>query len=302
VQTLSEIRSLLAARGIRPKHRLGQNFLHDHNVLRKLVDAAGIGGDAAAPLVLEIGPGTGALTELLLERGARVIACEIDRDMISILHERVMPRAEGRLTIVEGDCLDGKRSLSHPLRAALGSSRFKLVANLPYGSATPLIATLLTDHPECDGVFATIQREVADRLLAAPRTDAYGPISVLVSLLARGERVMDVAPGCFWPAPDVTSAIVALRPIAPADRPEPIRSLEPLHAFQRFVGDVFSKRRKQLGSILGRDRALPPGIDARQRPEELTPAQWLELFMSARGAPAAVARSGTAARGEAPRA
>lgn len=296
MQTLSEIRSLLAARGLRPKHRLGQNFLHDHNVLRKLVEAAGVGCDAAAPgeapradasasaaapLVLEIGPGTGALTESLLERGARVVACEIDRDMIEILHERVMPRAGGRLVIVEGDCLDGKRSLSPALLAALGGAPFRLVSNLPYGSATPLIATLVAKHPECDGLFVTIQREVADRLLAAPRSDAYGPISVLVSLLARCERVTDVPPGCFWPAPEVTSAVVAIRPLPAAERPDALRAPERLRDFERFVSEVFSKRRKQLGSILGRDRALPPGVDARQRPEELAPSQWLELWMSA---------------------
>lgn len=308
VQTLTEIRSLLAARGVRPKHRLGQNFLHDHNVLRKLLDAAGLphatAGDVSCrasipptearlddgpPLVLEVGPGTGALTEMLLERGARVIACEIDRDMIDILEERVMPRAGGRLTIVQGDCLDGKHALSAELRAALRAhsaqgatattaTPFRLVSNLPYGSATPLLATLLVDHPECDGLFATIQREVADRLLAAPRSEAYGAISVNTALLARVQRVMDVAPGCFWPAPDVTSAIVAIHPHGRADRPSVLRDRPDIHAFQRFVGSAFSKRRKQLGAILGRSAPLPAGVEARQRPEELAPSQWVELW------------------------
>ena len=307
MQTLTEIRSLLLARGVRPKHRLGQNFLHDHNVLRKLVDAAGVidATPAPAPLILEIGPGTGALTEVLLDRGARVIACEIDRAMIEILRDRVMPRAGGRLTIVEGDCLDGKHALSPALRMALSEERvpekvtgtfsdekvpvtfsgtlslpqFRLVANLPYGSATPLIATLLANHPECRGLFATIQREVADRLLAAPRSDAYGPLSVTASLLARVQRVMEVSQGCFWPAPEVTSAIVAIHPFEVESRPAPLRTLAGLHAFERFVGSVFSKRRKQLGAILGRAHALPVGIEARQRPEELAPLQWLDLWL-----------------------
>lgn len=315
-QTLTEIRSLLAARGIRPKHRLGQNFLHDHNILRILVDAAGLperGARAAPPVVLEVGPGTGALTEVLLERGARVIACEIDRDMIEILRERVMPRAQGRLTIVEGDCLDGKRSLAPALLEALHAAatateesasasasspdpaasaastldrvstrrdlpRFRLVSNLPYGSATPLIATLLCDHPECDGLFATIQREVADRLAARPGSDAYGPLTVGVSLLARVERVAEVAPGCFWPAPEVSSAIVAVHPRGIGDRPPELDRPEHARRFQRFVTEVFSKRRKQLGSILGRGAALPPGVHASQRAEELAPDQWLALW------------------------
>lgn|GEM_PF-83264 len=314
MQTLTEIRSLLAARGVRPKHRLGQNFLHDHNILRKLVSAAlpegtASGGTALAhglalapdgetippngvalapaegtapsvPSVLEVGPGTGALTELLLDHGLRVIACEVDRDMIEILNERVMPRAEGRLTIVEGDCLDGKHALSAALRSELDriAPRFRLIANLPYGTATPLIATLLADHPECDGLFVTIQREVADRLLASARSDAYGPLSVTTALLARCERLMDVAPGCFWPAPTVTSAIVAIHPRAVAERAPAIRTRRALHDFERFVSRVFSKRRKQLGSILGRDTPLPTGIGAQQRPEELAPSQWLELW------------------------
>lgn len=275
MQTLTEIRSLLASRGIRPKHRLGQNFLHDHQILRRLVDTAEV---AQAMVVLEVGPGTGALTELLLERGASVIACEIDRDMLAILRERVEPRADGRLTLVDGDCLDGKRTLSQVLRTALAGRPFRLVANLPYGSATPLIATLLSDHPECDGLFATIQREVADRLLASTRSDAYGPLSVTTALLARGERVMDVSPGCFWPAPEVTSAIVALRPRPISERPDALRHAAGVHDFARFVMSVFSKRRKQLGSILGRQAPLPPDVGATQRPEELSPIQWFELW------------------------
>ncbi len=319
MQTLTEIRALLTARGVRPKHRLGQNFLHDHNILRILADAAGLGagpdpgaaagagvaagtGAAAgagaaqseAPLILEVGPGTGALTELLLERGARVVACELDRDMAAILRERVLPRSAGRLVLVESDCLDGKRSLSPALTAAITEARggsgatpvapsatFRLVSNLPYGAATPLLTTLLVDHPECVGLHATIQHEVAERLAAGPRDEAYGPISVLVGLLARVEVVAQVAPGCFWPAPKISSAIVSLYPHAVADRPVELRTPAGCRRFDRFVTGTFSRRRKQLGAILGRAFPFPGGIDARQRPEELSPAQWLDLWRCA---------------------
>lgn len=285
-QTLTEIRALLASRGVRPKHRFGQNFLHDHNILRILVDAAdlapGHAGRAMAPLVLEVGPGTGALTELLLERGARVIACEIDRDMASILRERVLPRAEGRLAIVEGDCLENSRTLSATLRAALaahGAERgFRLVANLPYGCATPLLTTLLVEHPECERLHATIQREVADRLVASPRSDAYGPIRVLVSMLAKCEHTAEVSPGCFWPEPEVTSAIVSIAPRARNELALELRTPDGCRRFDRFVTESFSRRRKQIGTILGRSFPFPAGIDAKQRPEELSPAQWLELW------------------------
>ncbi|MBX3354319.1 MAG: ribosomal RNA small subunit methyltransferase A [Phycisphaeraceae bacterium] len=292
MQTLSEIRSLLRSRGLRPKHRYGQNFLHDHHVLAALVESAGIeppAPGAAAPLVLEVGPGTGTLTEVLLERGARVVACEIDRDMLAIIGERVLPRADGRLTLVEGDCLKGKRRLAPAVVDALAtaaradapaanSPRFALVANLPYGAATPLIATLLANHPECTGLFATIQREVADRLMATPRSDAYGALSVTTQLLARVERVMDVAPGCFWPEPEVTSAIVAIDPRRGEQRPASIGTPAEAEAFASFVTGVFSKRRKQIGTILGRGAQLPPGVEATQRPEELAPETWLALW------------------------
>ncbi len=204
-QTLSEIRGLLASRGLSPRHALGQNFLIDHNLLRRLVDESGVG---AGDLVLEVGPGTGTLTEELLARGCEVIACELDRGLAGLLRNRL--GNEARFTLVEGDCLEGKRALSGALAGALAGRPFTLVANLPYGSATPLMLTLLVDHPECRAMFATIQREVADRLAARPGSKAYGPLAVVASLLARVRTVAALAPECFWPRPEVTSAMVAI--------------------------------------------------------------------------------------------
>ena len=200
-QTLSEIRAELEARGIRPKHRFGQNFLHDQNQLRRLVAASGV---TAGDLVLEVGPGTGTLTETMLDAGCEVVACEIDRDMAAIVRARNahrMGRAPGMLTVVEADCLDGKHAVGREVLRALDGRTFTLVANLPYQAATPLMATLLERHPECRGQFVTIQREVADRLMAGAGSDAYGPISVSMALLAHVEPVAVLGPGCFWPAP-----------------------------------------------------------------------------------------------------
>lgn len=277
MQTLTEMRELLAARGLRPKHALGQNFLHDHNQLRKLVAAADLQPGA---LVLEVGPGTGTLTETLLAANARVVACELDRDMAAIVEERNASRLRadpallvpGELHIVRGDCLDGKRALGPALRGALAAAGgpFLLVANLPYQAATPLMATLLEAHPECSGQFVTIQREVADRLTAGPGTDAYGPLSVTVGLLAHIAMIGTVPPGCFWPAPTVTSAMVALRPRA-------ARPVEPWEPFAQFVQRTFGQRRKQLGSILGRERVVVSGFDPQRRPETLAPAEWMAL-------------------------
>jgi 16S rRNA (adenine1518-N6/adenine1519-N6)-dimethyltransferase len=270
-QTLSEIRAELDARGIRPKHRFGQNFLHDQNQLRKLVSAAAV---RPGELVLEVGPGTGTLTETLLDAGAEVVACELDPDMAEIVRARNRHRlgpGAGQVTVVEADCLDGKHSLSAELLGALAGRPFVLVANLPYQAATPLMATLLERHPECRGQFVTIQREVADRLTAAPDTDAWGPIGLSMRLLAEVSQVAVLSPGCFWPAPKVTSAMVAIVP-----RPGP-RPVEPWTAFTAFVQQVFGRRRKQLGAILGRDAVATTGIDPMRRPETLTPEEWIRL-------------------------
>ena len=171
-QTLTEIREELAARGIRPKHKFGQNFLHDHNQLRKLLSAANV---QPGELVLEVGPGTGTLTETLMDAGCEVVACELDRDMAEIVRSRNAHRmgaAPGKVTIVEADCLDGKHALGAKALEALAGRPFVLVANLPYQAATPLMATLLERHPECRGQFVTIQREVGDRLMAKAGDDA----------------------------------------------------------------------------------------------------------------------------------
>ncbi len=271
-QTLSEIRAELDARGIRPKHRFGQNFLHDQNQLRRLVAASGVG---AGDLVLEVGPGTGTLTETMLDAGCEVVACEIDRDMAAIVRARNahrMGRGPGMLTVVEADCLDGKHAVGADVLRALDGRTFTLVANLPYQAATPLMATLLERHPECRGQFVTIQREVADRLMAGAGRAAYGPISVSMALLAHVEPVAVLGPGCFWPSPKVTSAMVAVRP-----RPGP-RAAEPWPEFASFVQRVFGQRRKQLGSILGRAEVAAAGFDPAQRPETLAPTDWVTLW------------------------
>lgn len=272
MQTLSEIKLLLGERGLRPKHALGQNYLHDHNQLKKLVAAAAV---ARGDLVLEVGPGTGTLTETLLDAGARVVACELDRDMAGIVRDRNTGRvADGQLVVVEADCLDSKHAVSARLLAALataGGGAFKLVANLPYQAATPLMATLVEAHPECVGQFVTIQREVADRLMAKPSTGEYGPLSVTMQLLAEIELIGIVPAGCFWPAPKVTSAMVAIRPRAK-------RPVEDWAAFAALVQRAFGQRRKQLGSTLGREAVERAGFDAQRRPETLGPAEWVELW------------------------
>jgi 16S rRNA (adenine1518-N6/adenine1519-N6)-dimethyltransferase len=263
VQTLSEIRDLLAERGLRPKRHLGQHFLHDHNQLKRLVEAAAV---VPGEVVLEIGPGTGTLTETLVEAGADVVASEIDAALADIVRQRL----GDRITLVEGDCLGRGRELSGPLIEALGGGPFVLVANLPYQVASPLILTLLLRHPMCRGLFVTIQREVADRLAAEPGGREYGALTIIVRALADVAVIANLPPACFWPPPKVDSSMFAVTP-------RPGHGLADPAAFARFVTTTFTKRRKQLGTIFGRDTPWPDGVTPKQRPETLAVEQFIAL-------------------------
>ncbi|MCW5753921.1 MAG: ribosomal RNA small subunit methyltransferase A [Phycisphaeraceae bacterium] len=265
MQTLTQIKEMLAARGLAPQKRFGQNFLIDHNLIRRLVDASGV---RAGDLVLEVGPGTGALTEALLHAGAEVIAAEIDRGLSQLLSDRFGANPNFRL--IEGDCLEGKGALAPALIEVLGGRTFSLVANLPYGAATPLMMALLLDHPACRGMWVTIQREVAERLAAGPGSKAYGPISVVAQALGEVRLLASLPPECFWPRPDVTSAMVEVR-----------RRGEPLTTDAAGLGVIvqraFGQRRKQLGSVLGKGVRWPEGIEPTMRAEQLSVGQFVSL-------------------------
>ncbi|RMF84547.1 MAG: ribosomal RNA small subunit methyltransferase A, partial [Planctomycetota bacterium] len=201
-QTLTQIRTLLAEAGLSPQHRLGQNFLIDLNLMRKALTAAKV---AAGDVVLEVGAGTGSLTEMLLDAGCRVIAVEIDRGLLAILRSRFADHP--RVQLIAGDALAGKHRLNPEmtaaLRAAAADEDWKLVANLPYQIATPLLMELLLFDPPAACLTCTIQKEVGERLMAEPRTAAYGPASILAQTLARVKRVAVLPPKAFWPRPKV---------------------------------------------------------------------------------------------------
>jgi 16S rRNA (adenine1518-N6/adenine1519-N6)-dimethyltransferase len=263
VQTLTQIKQLLEARGLSPRKSLGQNFLIDHNLVARLVEASGL---EAGDLVLEVGPGTGVLTEALIEAGCDVIACELDRGLADLLRERL----GDRMTLIEGDCLDGKRALNPSLVHAIADRPFRLVANLPYGAASPLMLTLAAHHPTCASMHVTIQKEVAQRLRATPGSKDYGGLSVIVQALCDVARIADLPPHCFWPRPKVTSEMVSIT-----------RRGTPLTADPDALSDLchrlFSQRRKQIGSVLGRQIDWPQGIEGEMRAENLTVAQIVAL-------------------------
>lgn len=262
---MSEIRAMLSERGLSPRHRFGQNFLHDHNVLTKLIDAAQL---SEGDLVLEVGPGTGTLTEALLEKGCRVVACELDRGLGDLVEERL----GDSIQLIRGDCLT-KRHLNEEVARAMGDAPWKLVSNLPYQIASPLIVDLMANHPHCEGEFVTIQFEVAQRLMAEVDSSDWGVLSILTQRLADVSLIAKVPPTCFWPPPKITSACVSIvrRETLPPEESE---------SFAKFVTQLFTKRRKQLGAILGRDQVLPEGIDPSARPSTLTIAQLESLWVA----------------------
>lgn len=266
MQTLTEIRELLDRAGHGPKKSLGQNFLIDRNLVSKLIDSAAVGpGD----LVLEVGPGTGTLTEGLLARGTEVIACELDTDLSRLLRETIGVAHPDRFTLIEGDCLDGKRAMNAEVTDRIAGRPFRLVANLPYHAATPLMLILMTRHPGCDGLFVTIQSEVVDRLAGRPGTKEYGGISVVAQALGRVERIAKLPPECFWPRPDVTSAMMAWRrDLGVAVDPGWWVRLADI------TQTLFQARRKQLGKpvkqLAGTDIEWPEGVHPSDRAESLS--------------------------------
>lgn len=284
-QSLTEIRALLAAAGLTPRHQYGQNFLIDLNLLRKLPAAAELN---PADVVLEVGPGTGSLTELLLNSGARVVAVEVDRGFQAVLRARL--REAARFTLVAGDVLAGKHTVNPGVLAALRDQpaarpgAYKLVANLPYQVATPLLMELLHAQPRFARLVCTIQREVGERLLAQPETAAYGPVSVITQSLATSETLAVLPPSVFWPRPKVESVMLRITPL-----PAECVDVPDIAGFVGFVRSAFQQRRKMLRRIL-RDWPRPiaaeafeqAGISGDARPEALSPAEWRRFFAAAR--------------------
>ena len=267
------VRSLLDAHGVRPSRALGQNFLTDPNVARRIVRLSGIGADDR---VLEIGPGIGSLTLALAETAGRVVALEIDRYLLPVLDEVV--GALGNVEVVHGDAMDAH----YP--ALLGEDRWVLVANLPYNVATPLLARLLTDVPQLARMVVMVQREVAERLAAPPGTRACGAISVKVAYHCTARVLAQVPPSVFTPRPNVDSTVVAFdrRPAPPVALPGAPEAMFTLA--RAGFGQRRKTLRQSLRAVLG-DGAEPvlvaAGIDPTARAETLTLDAWAALTRAA---------------------
>jgi 16S rRNA (adenine1518-N6/adenine1519-N6)-dimethyltransferase len=251
---------------VRPKKKLGQHFLVDENILGVIGRLAELDGD---DVVLEVGPGLGVLTTYLADRVAQVYAVELDTSLEKELTDRLAGRSNVELRF--GDAL--KLDL-----AEIAAGARKLVANLPYNIATPLVAESLYRLPEIELWTVMVQREVADRFFAVPSTKAYGAVSVLVQLVAERTGFHPVSPSVFRPRPNVDSALVAFRR---TELPPDFRGVK------RVVEGSFAHRRKRLANSLevagvaDRQHAEAAveriGRDRNVRAEELTPPEFLAL-------------------------
>lgn len=273
-QSKHEIESLLAASGSRPLQQFGQNFMIDQNLVRLVAEAGQLTADDCA---VEVGPGTGTLTEELIDRAGSVISVEIDRHLAQILRERFANR--NNFNLIEGDALAGKHALNNQLLQAIcsaqaGGKRVKLVANLPYNIASPLVIELLLAKVEL--LAFTVQKEVAARIRAQPGTAEYGPLSVITQMLARAEVLRTLPPQAFWPPPKIDSALVRLT--------RDDRLAQHARGFSEFIHKLFSFRRKTLRRALAQagfdaDSALAAAaLDGQKRAEEFAPPRLFDLF------------------------
>jgi 16S rRNA (adenine1518-N6/adenine1519-N6)-dimethyltransferase len=281
--TPNATRAALEQLALQPSRALGQNFLVDQNIAWLIVDVARLHADDT---VLEIGPGLGALTELLLERAGCVVAVEKDARLHEFLRERFGRRP--KLQLIHADALEfdfESFPALHPSAAASSASSFKVVANLPYSVATPVMQRLMDSPARPPRMVLTVQREVADRLTAQPRTKDYGALTLFTQLFYDVHREHIISPRCFIPPPAVESAVVSLR-LAPHPLLEP--ALEA--PFRELVRAGFNQRRKMLRGVLPKaatgvavtagalEAALTRlGVPATARGEELSLAQWLLL-------------------------
>jgi 16S rRNA (adenine1518-N6/adenine1519-N6)-dimethyltransferase len=292
-QTQSFLRAKFAEIGIQPRAKLGQNFLIDLNLQRALVDAADLQPN---DVVLEVGTGTGSLTALMAPRVASVVTIEVDANLYALAGEELSHLDNVRR--LQFDVLKNKNHLAPQLLDAVKAELdaqpgrcFKLAANLPYHVATPLMSNLLMLDWPPEQMTVTIQKELADRMVARPRTKEYGALSVWMQCQCRTEILRIMAPSVFWPRPKVTSAIVQVT------LDQRLRDRIPDRAyFHQFARSMFFHRRKFLRSELlsaYKNRIEKPQVDAvmnemelppTARAEELSVKQLLELCQRMRAA------------------
>jgi len=263
---LSEISATLRKIHVSPVKSLGQNFLHDQNLARWIVDQAAITPD---DFVVEIGPGLGALTELLVAKGAQVLAIEKDTRLANFLRDRIL---SSNLEVRNSDALD------FGVETLFARPRVKLLGNLPYKISSQLLLKFLRSPNPISLSLLMLQKEMATRLSASPSSKDYGALTLLVQLHYRVEYLRTIPGTVFVPQPKVDSALVRIRPRNPVELPERDNEL-----FAKLVRFGFSQRRKQLQKLIRpavpqwERAAAKLGFDPKARAENLTLRQWIGL-------------------------
>lgn len=258
-------------RGVPPAlKRLGQHFLTDPRLLDRIVDAVAPGHEE---IIIEIGPGRGALTDRLAARANRLFAIEIDRALVPLLRERYA--ANSAVTVVEADVLDIDLG-------ALAGGPYVLAGNVPYYITTPILFHALR-RPRAQRAVYLIQREVAERIVSAPGSKSYGALSVNVQALARADLLFRVPAGAFSPPPKVESAVIRIEPLA-----EPLIADAEEERYRTLVQEAFALRRKQMRRVVrtmfgldaaAADRLLEhTGVNPEARPETLSPADFARVL------------------------
>ena len=286
IDDLPPLRDVIARHGLAPKKSLGQNFLFDLNLTARIARAAGPIDDCT---VVEIGPGPGGLTRALLALGAkRVIAIERDERAIGALQE-IAKRYPGRLEIINAD------ALTFDPRSLLQSERAKIVANLPYNIATPLLIGWLCSEPWppwFDMMVLMFQREVAERIVAQADDEAYGRLGVLANWRAETKMLFDISPAAFTPPPKVTSSVVRL---VPRSQPEPCDR----KMLERVAAAAFGQRRKMLRQSLKALGVEPEvlaaaaGVESTRRAETIPVSGFVAMARELTDIQAAKSRTGS---------
>ena len=252
------------------RKRFGQHFLHERGVIERILRLL---APAAGDRLIEIGPGEGALTRPLLERVDALSVIEIDRDLAAEWREAAA--GDPRLNVIEADAL----SVDYTALAAQHGGALRLVGNLPYNISSPLLFALLNGGAPIADMHFMLQKEVVDRMVAAPGSRDYGRLSVTLAARARAEHLFDVAPGAFRPPPKVMSAVVRITPRTPDF------AIDDPARFDRVVTAAFGQRRKTLRNALrgelDAETIAACGIDPAERAERLSAADFAALARAA---------------------
>jgi 16S rRNA (adenine1518-N6/adenine1519-N6)-dimethyltransferase len=260
----SDIRDTLKSYGLQPNKRLGQNFLIDKNIINIIVDAIDTGKNDT---ILEVGPGLGVLTDEMVQKAKHVTAVEKDRGLIPHLNKYFSEK--DNFELINCDIMD-----IPPSQILEGISKF--VSNLPYSCGTRILLDFVLSKNAPKEIVVMVQLEVAQRIVAETNSPEYGLLSLLTGVKYRSEIIKVVSQNCFWPRPDVKSAVVKL-----IKRDKPLLNQNEIKIFRKLTKAAFSQRRKKISNCLkkitGTDIIEKAGISSSLRPEEISLQQWVSL-------------------------